>query len=260
MRRVETDNNPTENDVASASVSYVFKEEEQIAQLWNSQDRAEHEQRVREIMDRTAALRQSLEQLRAQVDASWERFTTLTLERILSGKLREFLDEIDVELQELDLRLVGADCEIDRLRARIQEWRRVLEEKIAVLEPLTHRISTQNHICMMLSRVEELETFLLGKEDVTPEAEEARYKGQTGASSDLLYVRIRLLTTRIAIIASNRVKHLSDLSAGLATLLTDVERLKVDMAALLNRADCIRDLSRYWLAYLNITQAVKGEE
>ena len=260
MRRVETDNPQTENDVAPANVSYVFKEEEQVAQVWNAQDRAEHEQRVWEIMDRIVSLRQSLEQLRAQADAIWERFTSLTLERILSGQLREVLDEIDVELQALDLRLVGTDCEIDRLRARAQEWRRLLGEKIAVLEPLAHRISIQNHISMMLSRVEGLEAFLLGKTDGTPKADETPYKRHTTVSGDLLYVRIRLLTTRIAIIASNRSKYLSDLDAGLATLLPDVEQLKADMATLLTRADFIRDLSRYWLAYLNITQTARNEE
>ena len=65
-----------------------------------------------------------------------------------------------------------ADCEIDRLRADIQERRRGLEERLALLEPLAHRTSTQNHLGMMLSRVEGLEAYLLGKKDVTPEAYE----------------------------------------------------------------------------------------
>lgn len=52
---------------------------------------------------------------RAQTDAIWERFITLTLERILSERLREFLDGMEAELQELDQRLVGTDCEIPPL-------------------------------------------------------------------------------------------------------------------------------------------------
>ena len=148
--------------------------------------------------------------MRAQTDAIWERFITLTLERILSERLREFLDGMEAELQELDQRLVGTDCEVDRLRGRVQERRRGLEEKIAVLEPLAHRTSAQNHIGMMLSRVEGLEAYLLGKKDVTPEAYEMHYKRHTTAPGDLLYLRVRLLTTRIAIIASNRSKHLSE--------------------------------------------------
>jgi hypothetical protein len=43
-------------------------------------------------------------------------------------------------------------------------------------------------------------------------------------------------------------------------LLPDVERVKADMATLLTRADCIRDLSRYWLAYLDITQGARSGE
>ena len=257
---METDSTQTEDEVAPASISYMFKEEEQMAQVWTAQDRAEHERSVRDIMDRIVGLRQSLERLRSQTDTIWERFITLTLERILSEQLREFLDGIDVELQDLDLRLVGTDCRIDRLRARVHERRRMLEEKMAVLEPLAHRTSIQNHISMMLSRVEGLEAYLLGKKDVTPEAYEMHYKRHTTVPGDLLYLRVRLLTTRIAIIASNRSKHLGDLDAGLAALLPEVERIKADMATLLTRADCIRDLSRYWLAYLDIAQGARGEE
>jgi regulator of replication initiation timing len=257
---METDSTELEDDGAPASLSYVFKEEEQIAQVWNTQDRADYQQSVREIADQIVGLRQNLERLRTQTDTIWERFITLTLERILSEQLREFLDEIDVELQALDLRLVTADCEIDRLRARIQERRRLLEEKLAVLEPLAHRTSTQNHISMMLSRVEGLEGYLLGKKDVAPEAYEMHYKRHTTAPGDLLYLRVRLLTTRIAILASNRSRHLSELDAGLNALLPEVERIKTGMATILTRADCIRDLSRYWLAYLNISQPMRSEE
>ena len=252
--RVETDTPQTEDDVVPASISYVFKEEEQIAQVWNAQDRAEHERGMREIMDRIVSLHQNLEQLRAQLDVIWERFITLTLERILADQLREFLDGIDLELQDLDQHLVGTDCKIDRLRARVHERQRMLEEKIAMLEPMTHRISAQNHISMMLSRVEGLEAYLLGKKDVTPEAYEMHYKRHTNAPGDLLYLRVRLLTTRIAIIAANRCKHLSDLDAGLVALLPEIERIKADMATLMTRADCMRGLSRYWLAYLDIAR------
>lgn len=251
---METDTHQVEDNIAPASISYVLKEGEQMAQIWNPQDRAEYEQSVREILDRMVGLRQGFEQLRAQTDAIWERFSTITLERIFSRQLREFLEGIEAELQELDQRLIGADCEVDRLRTQIQERRRVLEEKIAVLEPLAHRTSTQSHISMMLSRVAGLEAHLLGKKDVALEDCETQDTRHATAPGDLLYLRIRLLTTRIAIIASNRSKHLSELDAGLATLLPEVERIKTDMTTLLTRADCIKDLSRYWLAYLDITQ------
>lgn len=258
--RVETDSNQVEDNIAPASISYVLKEGERIAQIWNAQDRAEYEQGVREILDWMVRIRQGFEQLRAQTDALWERFSTLALERILSRQLREFLEGMEAELQELDLRLIGSDCDIDRLRARIQERRRALEEKIAVLEPMAHRTSTQSHISMMLSRVAGLEAHLLGKKDVEPENGETPDTYSATAPGDLLYLRIRLLTTRIAIIASNRSKHLSELDAGLAALLPEVERIKTDMTMLLTRTDCIKDLSRYWLAYLDITQGVRNEE
>ena len=256
---METDSNQVEDSIAPASISHILKEGEQMAQIWNAQDRADYEQNVREILDRMVGLRQGLEQLRTQADAIWERFSTLALERILSRQLREFLEGGEAELQELDLRLIGADCEADRLRTRVQERRRALEEKIAVLEPLAHRTSTQSHISMMLSRVAGLEAHLLGKRDVAPEDRgETRDTDHATAPGDLLYLRIRLLTTRIAIIASNRSKHLSELDAGLATLLLEVERIKPDMATLLVRVDCIKDLSRYWLAYLDIIQGETG--
>jgi uncharacterized coiled-coil protein SlyX len=258
--RVETDSTQTQNDVMPASLPHGFKEEALIAEIWSAQDRAAHEQGVREILDRIVGLRQSLERLRARTDTLWERFSTLALERVLSGRLREFLDGIDVELQELDQYLVETDCEIDRLRTGARERRRVLEEKMAVLEPLAHRTTTQSHISMMLSRVEGLEAALLDKKDLAPDEGERHDQRPATVPGDLLYLRVRLLTTRIAIIASNRGKHLSELQAGLAALLTDVERIKTDMVALLTRADCIRDLSRYWLAYLDITQGARGGE
>ena len=107
---------------------------------------------------------------------------------------------------------------------------------------------------MMLSRVAGLEAYLLGKKDAALEDCETRDPRHATAPGDLLYLRIRLLTTRIAIIASNRSKHLSELDAGLATLLPEVERIRTDMTTLLTRIDCVKDLSRYWLAYLDITQ------
>ena len=255
---METDSTQREDEATPVNFSYVFREGALMAQTWSVQDRLSHERSVREILDRMVGLRQILEQLRSQTDMLWERFSTLALERILTGELREFLDGIDVELQDLNLRLVEIDCEIDRLRVSVQEQQRVLEEKMAVLEPLAHRTSTQSHISMMLSRVEGLEASLLGKKDSAPCRDEEPGHHPT-VPGDLLYLRVRLLTTRIALVASNRSKYLSELSTGLHTLLSDVERIKTDMAALLTRAECIKDLSRYWLAYLDITQGSREE-
>ena len=249
---METSRPPQLDEAMLAGMSHVLKEEDLLAKTWSAQDRTDHVRSVRESVEQAGNLRQRLGKLRAQTDSIWERFVTLTLERALSAQLRQFLDEIDLEMQESNQQLVEVDCEIDRLRARVQERRRCLEEKIAVLEPLAHRTSTQNHLNMMLTRVEGLETHLLGKQDMAPEAGETHNKRQTNVSSDLLYLRVRLLTTRIAIFASSRSKQISDFDTELVTLLPEIERLKADFVALAARIDSINELSRYWLAYLDI--------
>ena len=78
---------------------------------------------VREIIDRLGGVRQLVEVVRIRSDSIWERFITLTLERLLSNQLREFLDGVDVQILALSQQMVEADCEIDRLRARVQKRR-----------------------------------------------------------------------------------------------------------------------------------------
>jgi chromosome segregation ATPase len=243
---------PETDDGSPVGMSYVLREEAQLTMVWSDQDLAEHQQSMQTRIAQIDGLSQSLDQLRSHIDTLWERFVTLTMERILSEQIREFLDEIAEEITGLSQQAVEADCEIDRLRARLRESRRVLEDKIALLEVLAHRTSTQNHINMMLARVEGLEAYLLGRKDVAPEVFDLHYKRHTTAPSDLLYLRIRLLTTRIATIAANRGKQLGDFNDELVALLTDAERLKTGLAALLIRIECMSELSRYWLAYLDI--------
>ena len=86
---------PETDDSTAASMSYVLREEEQLAQVWSDADRAEHDRSVREGIERTGGIRQLVGGLRARSDSIWERFVTLTLERLLSEQLREFLDQID---------------------------------------------------------------------------------------------------------------------------------------------------------------------
>ncbi|MEI2742921.1 MAG: hypothetical protein V9G63_10895 [Candidatus Competibacter sp.] len=242
------------DEAAAGNISYVLREEEQLAQVWSDDDRVEHERSVREGIERIGGLRQLVEGLRAGVDAVWERFVTLTLERLLSEKLREFLDETDAEILALSQRMVEADCEIDRLRSRVQVWQRGLEDKIALLEPMAHRTSTQTHLNMMLARVEGLEAYLLGKKDVAPEAYDLHYKRHTTLPGDLLYIRVRLSTTQVAIAASNRSKQLSELVAEWTSLLLELDRAKAELAVLMNRVECMSDLSRYWIAYLDVAR------
>ena len=233
-------------------LSYVLREEAQLAQVWTAQDRVEYGQSLREITDWFQTARQRLDGVRSLIDTLWERFTILTLERILSGQLRGFLDEIDADLQDISPQLIEMDCTIDRLRAHVQERRRWLGEKTAVLEPLAHRTSTQNYLALMMGRVEGLEGYLLGRKDGVPESE-SHNRRHTTLPNDLLYLRVRLLTTRIAITASNRFKQLGELDKELAALLPNVEHLKTELAPLMTRFEAISELSRYWIAYLDIT-------
>ena len=239
-------------DNAAAGMSYVLKEEAQLAQIWTAQDQTEHERIIREIVDRFSGVRQHLGGIRARADTAWERFITLTLERILSDHLRKFLDEIGDEMQTLTQQLTEVDCEMDRIRARIHDRRRVLAEKMTLLESLAHRTSTQNHLGMMLARVEGLEAYLLGRKDVPVQSYDLHYKRHTNAPGDLLYLRVRLLTTRIAIVAANRSRYLGELDTGLTESLLEVEHLKINLAAFTARIECMSETSRYWLAYLDI--------
>lgn len=246
-----------ETDDASLGMSYVLREEEQLAQAWSEADRTEHEHSVRDIIDRLGNVRHLVDVVRIRSDSIWERFITLTLERLLSNQLRMFLDEVDGQILTLSQQMVEADCEIDRLRARLQGRSRWLEDKIVILEPMAHRTSTQTHLNMMLARVEGLEAYLLGRKDVPPEAYDLHYKRHTTLPGDLLYIRVRLSTTRVALLAANRTQQLNELNAELARLLLEVDRSKSALTALATRMECISEISRYWLAYLDIAGDAK---
>ncbi len=250
------DDNTDDN---TAGMSYVLKEEAQLAQTWSAKDQVEHDHGEREITNRLNATRLRFENLRTRIDVLWERFVTLSLDRIMSQQLREFLDELDAEAQELTQLLTGVDCEMDRIRVRIQERQRVLAQKITLLEPLAHRTSTENHLNMMLGRVEGLEAYLLGRKDVPSQSYDMHYKRHTNAPSDLLYLRVRLLTTRIAVNAANLSRRLAELDAQLAASWLDAERLKADLAPLAARIECISEQSRYWLMYLDIDSGKTDE-
>lgn len=245
----DDDNNA---DDKMAGMSYVLKEEAQLAQAWSAKDQIEHDHGEREITNRLNASQFRFENLRTRVDVLWERFVTLSLDRIMSPQLREFLDELDTEAQDLTQMLTEVDCEMDRIRVRIHERRRVLAQKTALLEPLAHRTSTENHLNMMLGRVEGLEAYLLGRKDVPSQSYDMHYKRHTNAPSDLLYLRVRLLTTRIAVNAANLSRRLAELDTQLAASLLDTEQLKTNLAPLSARIECITEQSRYWLMYLDI--------
>ncbi|MCB1777200.1 MAG: hypothetical protein KDI50_07175, partial [Candidatus Competibacteraceae bacterium] len=80
--------------IAEAGDSYALKEEAQLAQIWNVPDQTEHERALQEITQRFSEARRHFEEIRVRVDTAWEQFITLTLERIFSDHLREFIDKI----------------------------------------------------------------------------------------------------------------------------------------------------------------------
>lgn len=248
------------DDGAMVGMSYVLKEEAQLAQIWSAQNQAEHERGGQEIATRFSTVRQHLEELLVRAESVWERFVSLALERILSRQVRKFLDEIDGEIQALTQRLTEIDCEMDRIRARVHDRRRLLADKITLLEPLAHRTSTQNHLNMMLARVEGLEAYLLGRKDVPPQSYDLHYKRHTNASGDLSYLRVRLLTTRNALIAANFSQQLSRFDARLSEALLETEQLKTELATLAARIECMNELSRYWLMYLDIAPGKEDGE
>ncbi len=251
------DSPTTEDSIESSttsSISCVLKEEMQLAHAWSARDQMEHDHGEREIADRLIATRYRLENLRARVDVIWERFITLSLDRIISQQLRAFLDELDGETQDLVVMITELDCEIDRIRVRVQDRQRALAQKTAQLEPLAHRAFIEAHFNMMLGRVEGLESCLSGLKvkEQTPQPSDLQDRLHTRAPGDLLYLRIRLLTTRIAVKAANLCRHLVDLDAQLATSLLNIEQLKTLLTPLATRIECLAEQARYWLLYLEI--------
>ena len=238
--------------IAEAGDSYALKEEAQLAQIWNVPDQTEHERALQEITQRFSEARRHFEEIRVRVDTAWEQFITLTLERIFSDHLREFIDKIGEEMQNLVQQMTEVDCEMGRIRARLHDRRRVLAEKTALLEQLAHRTSSQNHLGMMLARVEGLEAYLLGRKDVPKQSYELHYKRHTNAPDDLLYLRVRLLTTRVATLAANRSRYLGELDTKLLESLLEVEQFKVELATVTARIECVSEVACYWLAYLDI--------
>lgn len=244
----------TEVGDSAINMSYVLREEEQLAQTWTEADQVEHERIVRENTARLNEVRQALDEVRIRSDLLWERFITLTLERLFTNQLKEFLDRLDGEILALTQRLVEADCEIDRLRAHLQKQRYWLANKIAILESLAHRTSLQTYLNMMLARIEGLERQLLGSETDRLETASVPDQRQINLPSDLLYIRVRLSTTRIALLAANRSQQLGELDTELMLSLPEIERHKTTLIALTTRIECISELSRYWLAYLEIAR------
>ncbi len=93
--------------------------------------------------------------------------------------------------------------------------------------------------------------------------ESALYGGSPLAAEqlaiDLRYLRIRLRTTRAALEAANDNAQLRGLAAATAARLPEAESLKTEVAALMARGECLSELCRYWLMYLQITGIADGD-
>lgn len=238
---------------ALPSLSFVTREEERLSQTWSARDQADHEQGMRRCSEELLELRQRLEAWRTQTGILWERILTLTLERVRVGGLDRFLEETSLELHGLDQRLAEVECALDRLYLSLRQRRQLLAEKISAINPLASRGGLKEHINLMVERVGWLESHLVAWSTPTAEADSAL--SPEDVSKALLYLRVRLLTTRLDILAADLSRQLSMRDAELAALLPDLERLRIDLTALLARISSMQELARYWLAYLSIVAA-----
>lgn len=236
-------------DTEPASAHVAHGAEDAPVELWSARDQVAHEQTLGVIDADLAALHTRCAALRQRIEPLWERFLTLSLEQILAHQVHAFLEPLLDAVQEVNVALVAVDCELDRLRRRISEQQRLLDEWVTQLEPLAHRTSTQSHLGMMLARVERLEAALYGGGPLAAEQ----------LAIDLRYLRIRLRTTRAALEAANDNAQLRGLAAATTARLPEAESLKAEVAALTARGECLSELCRYWLMYLQITGLADGD-
>ena len=243
-------NHPEVSTGTLSTLAFVSHEEEWLSRTWSAQDQADHEHAVRRCGEELADVRQRLEALRITTGLLWERLLTLALERIRTGGLGALLEDTSLELHGLDQRLAETECALDRLRVSLHQRRQRLAEKIASINPLTQRSSLQEHINLMVERVDQLENHLAALRQ--PVAKSGDLPATDAASEALMYLRVRLLTTRLDILAADLSRQLGARDAELTALWPDLERLRMDLAALLARISTLQELTRYWLAYLAV--------
>jgi len=234
--------------------SFLIEQQKQLEQDWSDQDLQQHNATIRALDDAVVNLRAEIDSVRARTDTVWDHFVSLGLASILKQDGKAFLTEVLTKSADLASAIVEVTSNRDKLMRQVADYRQCLDRKIAQLEAKAHRISTQNHLSMMLSRISGLEAYLLGRKcDYSVAAKEAGpRKRSSNVPSDLLYLRVRLWTTHLAVLSSRKNKEVIDARESLDRLRCSIERLRTELAGIETRFACLTDLLEYWLAYLEI--------
>jgi hypothetical protein len=240
----------------------LLDQEQRIERVWSDQDRKQYREKIREFEETVNDLRGRIEEIRTQCDSIWDHFVSLSLEMITRQKqiLRKFLDDLQIEADILTPEILHTTNRIDTLLADIAGYQRLMGRKIGLLESMTHRISTQNHLNMMIARVAGLENHLLGRKNTESERRNlpSARKLEVNIPSDLLYLRIRLRTTRASMLAARSTKQVADTGPALYSLLFRAERMRSDLTVIATRMACLNDQAGYWLAYLDMPDDPQG--
>lgn len=251
-----------ENSHPWRSDTFLIEQQKQLEQDWSDQDLQQHNAQLRGFDEALARLRAQIDAVRTQTDTVWDHFVSLGLAKLLKQDPKTFLTEVLGQSADLASRIVEVASSRDNLMLQIAEYRRALDRKITQLEGKAHRISVENHLSMMLSRISGLESYLLGRRtDYSAAAKEAGpRKRESNVPSDLLYLRVRLWTTHLAVLSSRKSKEVIDARESLNNLRCTVEHLRTELAGIETRFACLTDQVEYWLAFLDIPNGQYTEE
>lgn len=232
----------------------LSEEERRLEQVWSEQDRQDYRRKVLAFEEVINELKAQIEEVRAQGDNLWDRFVSLALEKMMKQNLRDFLEDLQGEADTLTPLLTETTARIDKLTADIAGYQRLLGKKAALLESMTHRISTYNHLNMMIARIAGLEEHLLGKKQTarTAAQDEVPRRLEVNVPSDLLYLRVRLRTTRSASLAARYSKEANETQPALYSLLFRADRLRAELMTVATRMACLHDQAEYWQAFLEM--------
>lgn len=255
MTTETNDLEPTTPQENAAEVDDTLSDEERrLEQVWSVQDRQDYREKVLAFEEIINDLKARIEEIRAQGDNLWDRFVSLALEKMMKQNLRDFLGDLQGETDTLTPLLTEATARIDKLTTDIAGYQRFLGKKVVLLEAMTHRISTHNHLNMMMARIAGLEEHLLGKKQAAKKSsqEDVPRRLEVNVPSDLLYLRVRLRTTRSASLAARYSKEVGETQPALYSLLFRADRLRADLLIVSTRMACLHDQAEYWQAYLEM--------
>ena len=235
------------------SGSFLVDEERQLERLWSDAHRLKNMQLLQSFEGTIVDLRKRIEEVRVRCDTIWDHFVSLALEKIMKQHLRSFLTEVQKNINTLSPETASLANGISECTSAIVAQRRTLDGQAGVLEAMAHRRSIQNHLSMMLSRVASLEAYLLGKARMQESSDNLTPKRrETNVPSDLLYLSVRLRTTRCAVTASRKSREIAASTTELLEALRQAEGLKAELAVVATRIGCLRDQADYWMAFLDM--------